>query len=176
MMAPSTDNRLIPSATRFLEDLEIGDSWLSQGRTITETDLVTFATWSGDMHPLHTNEEYAKATEFGGRIFHGPGALAIAFGLEMAVGWKEQSAIAFLGIQDWKLAAPVRVGDTISVREEVTELRPSATKADRGIVRTKVEVLNQRGETCQSGFWVVLLYRSSAHAPSGTAKAASDGE
>jgi acyl dehydratase len=167
-MASSTEHRLVPTSTRFLEDLEIGDFWASQGRTITETDLVTFATWSGDMHPLHTNEEYAKGTEFGGRIFHGPGALAIAFGLEMAVGWKDRSAIAFLGIQDWRLMAPVRVGDTISVREEVVELRPSATKADRGVVKTRVELLNQRGETCQSGFWVVMLYRSLVHASSGT--------
>ncbi|MBT2515029.1 MaoC family dehydratase N-terminal domain-containing protein [Arthrobacter sp. ISL-30] len=161
-MTHPTDNRLT-SASRFLEDLEIGDSWLSQGRTITETDLVTFATWSGDMHPLHTNQEYAQRTQFGGRIFHGPGALAIAFGLEMRLGWKEDSAIAFLGIHDWKLVAPVRIGDTISVREEVMELRPSASKADRGVVTTRVEILNQRGEVCQEGSWVVLLYRSAAH-------------
>jgi acyl dehydratase len=163
-MTPPTDSRLT-SANRFLEDLDIGDSWLSQGRTITETDVVTFGTWSGDMHPLHTNQEYARRTQFGGRIFHGPGALAIAFGLEMGIGWKEYSAIAFLGIQDWKLIAPVRIGDTISVREEVTEVRPSATKADRGIVKTRVEIINQHGEVCQGGSWVVLLYRSAMHAP-----------
>ncbi|WP_374223626.1 MaoC/PaaZ C-terminal domain-containing protein [Arthrobacter sp. ISL-30] len=115
------------------------------------------------MHPLHTNQEYAQRTQFGGRIFHGPGALAIAFGLEMRLGWKEDSAIAFLGIHDWKLVAPVRIGDTISVREEVMELRPSASKADRGVVTTRVEILNQRGEVCQEGSWVVLLYRSAAH-------------
>jgi acyl dehydratase len=163
-MTQPTDSRL-SSSNRFLEDLDIGDSWLSQGRTITETDVVTFGTWSGDMHPLHSNQEYAQRTQFGGRIFHGPGALAIAFGLEMGIGWKEHSAIAFLGIQDWKLMAPVRIGDTISVREEVTEVRPSASKADRGIVKTKVEILNQHGEICQAGYWVVLLYRSAVHTP-----------
>jgi acyl dehydratase len=164
-MKAATDSRLTPSATRYFDDLQVGDSWLSQGRTITETDLVTFATWSGDMHPLHTNQEYAQRTQFGGRIFHGPGTLAIAFGLEMGMGWKQQSAIAFLGIHDWKLAAPVRIGDTISVQERVAELRPSATKADRGIVNTTVEILNQHGEICQEGLWTVLLYRSAAHAP-----------
>lgn len=164
-MNARAENRLIPSATRFLEDLQIGDSWSSQGRTITETDLVTFATWSGDMHPLHTNQEFASGTQFGERIFHGPGTLAIAFGLEMALGWKERSAIAFLGIYDWKLVAPVRIGDTIAVREEVVELRPSASKPDRGIVKTRLEIFNQRGEVCQEGFWVVLLYRSAACTP-----------
>src|SRR5919112_4647891 len=142
-MASSAEHRLVPTSTRFLEDLEIGDSWASQGRTITETDLVTFATWSGDMHPLHTDEEYARGTQFGGRIFHGPGALAIAFGLEMGIGWKQGSAIAFLGIRDWNLLAPVRIGDTLHVVEEVVEVRPSKSKPDRGVVITKVQVLNQ---------------------------------
>lgn len=162
-MKAEAKSYLIPSATRYFDDLRVGDLWLSQGRTITETDLVTFATWSGDMHPLHTNQEYARGTLYGGRIFHGPGALAIAFGLEMRMGWKERSAIAFLGIHDWKLAAPVRIGDTISVREQVTELRPSATKSDRGIVQTRVEILNQHREICQEGLWTVLLYRSAAY-------------
>jgi len=117
------------------------------------------------MHPLHTNHEYARGTQFGERIFHGPGTLAIAFGLEMGMGWKDRSAIAFLGIHDWNLIAPVRIGDTITVREEVVELRPSATKPDRGIVKTRLQVLNQRGEVCQEGFWVVLLYRSAAYTP-----------
>ncbi|WP_411374919.1 MaoC/PaaZ C-terminal domain-containing protein [Arthrobacter sp. MPF02] len=164
-MTAAADSHLIPSATRYFEDLQVGDSWLSQGRTITETDVVIFATWSGDMHPLHTNQEYASRTLYGGRIFHGPGALAIAFGLEMGMGWKERSAIAFLGIHDWKLTAPVRIGDTISVREQVAELRPSVTKADRGIVKTQVQILNQHGGVCQEGLWTVLLYRSAAYAP-----------
>jgi acyl dehydratase len=146
-------------AVRFLDDLAVGDQWESRGRTITEADLLTFATWSGDMHPLHTNEEYARRTEFGGRIFHGPGALAIAFGLEMSMGWKQGSAIAFLGIRDWNLLAPIRIGDTIHVDEVVVEVRPSQSKPDRGIVATKVQILNQNGEVCQAGTWTVLLHR-----------------
>jgi acyl dehydratase len=102
---------------RYLGELYVGDSWQTRGRTITEADVLTFATWSGDMHPLHTDEEYARKTQFGGRIFHGPGALAIAFGLEMSLGWKVGSAIAFLGIRDWNLLAPVHIGDTNYVHE-----------------------------------------------------------
>jgi acyl dehydratase len=109
------------------------------------------------MHPLHTDEEYARQTQFGGRIFHGPGALAIAFGLEMGLGWKLGSALAFLGIREWNLLAPVRVGDTLHVREEVVDIRPSVSKPDRGVVITKVQVLNQEGVVCQEGLWVVLL-------------------
>lgn len=147
------------SAVRYLEDLEVGQAWKSEGRTVTETDAVLFGTWSGDMHPLHTNAEYAKTTQFGQRIFHGPGALALAFGLEMRLGWKDGSAIAFLGINDWTMQNPIFFGDTIHVTEEVTEVRPSSSKPDRGVVTTRVEIRNQRDEVTQSGSWVVLVSR-----------------
>lgn len=147
------------TAVRYLEELELGQEWTSAGRTITETDVVTFATWSGDMHPLHTNEEYARTTQFGTRIFHGPGALAIAFGLEMSLGWKNGSALAFLGIEQWKMKTPVMIGDTLHVREEVIGIKPSASKPDRGIVTTKVQIVNQYGVVCQEGNWLVMLSR-----------------
>jgi acyl dehydratase len=156
-----TESLLRHPAVRYLDDLTVGEAWETGGRTITETDLVTFGTWSGDMHPLHTDEEYARSTEFGGRIFHGPGALAIAFGLEMGLGWKHGSAIAFLGIKEWNLLGPVRIGDTLRVREEVVDVRPSSSKPDRGIATTQVQVLNQDGVVCQEGLWVVLLWRNS---------------
>jgi acyl dehydratase len=146
-------------SVRYLDDLEVGQQWVTSGRTITETDVVTFATWSGDMHPLHTNAEYAKSSQFGARIFHGPGALAIAFGLEMRLGWKEGSAIAFLGIQDWTMPAPVYIGDTITVRERVSCVTPSRSKPDRGVVTTRVQLVNQNGVVCQEGDWVVMLSR-----------------
>ncbi len=147
----------LPSAVKFFDDLTVGHVWETAARTITETDVVVFATWSGDMHPLHTNEEYAKKTQFGTRIFHGPGALAIAFGLEIGIGWKEGSAIAFLGIRDWNNRKPVLIGDTIRVREEVVELKPSSSKPDRGVATTSVQILNQHDEVVQEGTWLVLL-------------------
>jgi acyl dehydratase len=144
----------------YLDELEVGQSWESAGRTITETDVVLFATWSGDMHAVHTNEEYAKTTQFGGRIFHGPGALAIAFGLEIRLGWKTDTSIAMLGMRDWNMRNVVKIGDTIHVREEVIDLRPSSSKPDRGVVTTRVQIVNQRGEVCQEGEWLVLMFRT----------------
>ena len=149
----------ISESVRYLDEIELGQTWVTAGRTVTETDVVVFGTWSGDLHPLHMNEEYAKRTQFGGRLFHGPGVLSMAFGLEMSLGWKNPSAIAFLGIRDWNLLAPVRIGDTIRVREEIVEIRPSSSKPDRGVVTTHVQVLNQHDDVCHEGKWVVLLSR-----------------
>jgi acyl dehydratase len=154
--------QLNPFASLFLDDLIVGQEWLTRGRTITESDVVMFANWSGDNHPLHTDEEFARQSQFGGRIFHGPGALAIAFGLEMSIGWKTQSAIAFLSIKDWTMKAPVKIGDTLRVREEVVEVRPSESKPDRGVVTTRVQILNQHGHVVQEGLWLVLIARRSA--------------
>lgn len=150
------------SAHRYLEELEVGQTWTTEARTITETDLVMFATWSGDMHPLHSDEEFARTTQFGSRIFHGPGALAVAVGLEMRLGWKMGSAIAFLGINNWTMHVPVLIGDTLHVREEVTAIKPSRSKPDRGVVTTKVQIINQNGIVCQEGDWLVLLSRRPA--------------
>ena len=148
-----------PTQVLYFDEVAVGTVWKTRGRTITEADLLTFGTWSGDMHPLHTDEEYARETQYGTRIFHGPGALSIAFGLEMSLGWKIGSALAFLGLRDWKFLAPVFIGDTIYVVEEVVEVTPSRSKTDRGIVATRVQVVNQNDVVTQEGTWTVMLSR-----------------
>ena len=142
----------------YFDQFSVGDTWDSPARTITEADLVIFAGYSGDFNPVHTDEEYAKTTQFGTRIFHGPGAFAIATGLESRLGIKEGTAIAFLGMT-WTLKAPVFIGDTIRVRETVAETKASSSKPDRGIVTFDVQILNQRDEPCQDGQWVVMFKR-----------------
>src|SRR3954453_3017 len=132
-----TDSALISTTAKYFDDLDLGQTWETAARTITETDVVVFACWSGDNNPLHVNAEFAKSTQFGRRLFHGPGALSVAFGLEAALGWKAGTAIAFLSFDHWKMRAPVFIGDTLRVREEVTELKPSSSKPDRGVVRTR---------------------------------------
>lgn len=142
----------------YFDDFREGQSWTSPARTITEADLVMFAGFSGDYNPLHTDEEFAKGTQFGGRILHGPGVFAIATGLESRLGIKDGTAIAFLGMT-WNLTKAVHIGDTIKVHERVAELRASSSKPDRGVVTFDVQVTNQRDEVCQEGKWVVMFRR-----------------
>lgn len=142
----------------YLDDFTVGESWVTPRRTITDAEVTAFAGISGDFNPLHIDEEYARSTQFGGRIFHGPGVFAIATGLESTLGIKSETAIAFLGMT-WDMLAPVMIGDTIHVEETVTEVRPSRSKPDRGIVAFDVQVLNQRGVVCQRGTWNVMFKR-----------------
>ncbi|NKX56677.1 MaoC/PaaZ C-terminal domain-containing protein [Arthrobacter mobilis] len=143
----------------YFDEFEIGQSWKTPARTITEADVVLFAGFSGDFNPLHTDEEFSKQTQFGGRIFHGPGVFAVATGLESRLGIKEGTAIAFLGMT-WSLKGPVRIGDTIRVEQTVAAKKASSSKPDRGIVTFDVSVVNQKGEVCQDGQWVVMFKRA----------------
>lgn len=144
----------------FLEDFSVGQAWVTPARTITDADVVNFAGLSGDFNPLHTDEEFARTTQFGGRIFHGPGVFAVAIGLESRLGIKEGTALAFLGME-WSLKAPVAIGDTIHVEQRVAEVRPSRSKPDRGVVTFDVAVKNQHGTTCHDGQWFVMFRSAS---------------
>jgi acyl dehydratase len=150
----------------YFDELSVGQTWSTQGRTITESDLLSFGTWSGDLHPLHTDKEYARRTDFG-RTYPAWArcSLSTASGLEMATGWKIGSALAFLGIRHWNFRAPVRIGDTISVHEEIVDLRLSSTRADRGVVTSKVKVIGHDGGVCQEGTWVMLIACRPTHEP-----------
>jgi acyl dehydratase len=140
------------------EDLYIGMEFLSPGRTITDADLVGFAGLTGDFSELHTSDVYAQSSQFGRRVAHGMLGLAYAHGLMWArTGEFRQSAIAFLGINDWKFVAPLFVGDTMFVRYVVQELRPSKSRPTQAIATFSVQVLNQHGETVQSGTKALLM-------------------
>jgi acyl dehydratase len=154
--APRPAYRTGPNA-RYFEQLAVDDQWESPRRTITETDLVMFAALTGDHNPIHTDEEYAKTTIFGGRILHGPAGFAIATGLESRLGIKEGTAIAFLGMT-WDLRGPIKIGDTIRVRECVIAKRETS-KPTQGIVTFHVAILNQRDEVVQEGEWKIMMSR-----------------
>jgi len=107
-------------------DLHVGMAFRSPGRTITDADLVGFAGLTGDHSELHTSDVYAKNSQFGRRVAHGMLGLAYAHGLMWArTGELRETAVAFLGISDWRFIEPIFVGDTIFVNYQISELRDS---------------------------------------------------
>ncbi|WP_299436304.1 MaoC family dehydratase [uncultured Rhodospira sp.] len=105
----------------YFEDLEVGQSG-SLGKTISEADILMFAGVSGDTNPAHMDEEYAAGTLFKGRIAHGMLSGAIISAL---FGTKFPGPGCIYVSQTLRFKAPVRIGDTIRVRAEVTELVPA---------------------------------------------------
>jgi acyl dehydratase len=138
-------------------DLAVGDAFTSGGRTITEYDIVGFAGLTGDGSPVHLDQEFAAATEFGQRIAHGLLGLSYAHGLIMGSGLFRDCALAFLGISDWMFKAPIFIGDTIHVDYRIRELRLRRSRNDQGIVTFDVDVCNQRSEVLQSGTKAILM-------------------
>ena len=126
----------------YFEDVEVGFRFETPRRTVTEADLVAFAGVSGDFNPLHTDAVFAAQTMYGGRIAHGALVLSLATGLRQRVGLFDGTLMGLLEIRSWRFVAPVRIGDTIRVVNEVTELRPTS-KPDRGLMVQRVEVVKQ---------------------------------
>jgi 3-hydroxybutyryl-CoA dehydratase len=89
-----TKTKTLPTRTDlYFEDYEIGLTVTSQGRTITETDIVSFAALTGDWNVIHTNAEYAAKQMFGQRVAHGLLVLSIASGLVMRLGLMEETVL-----------------------------------------------------------------------------------
>jgi acyl dehydratase len=139
------------------EDIQVGDEYLSPGRTVTEADIVAFAGLSGDYNVLHTDAEYMRSSIFGERIAHGLLGLAIQSGLGSRAMSRPIAVLAFLGLR-WRFKAPIRIGDTIKVRIKVTDKRETS-KPDRGLVTIQRHVLNQRGELVQEGDTELMIER-----------------
>ena len=140
------------------EDLHVGMAFRSPGRTITDADLVAFAGLTGDYSELHTSDVYAQSSQFGRRVAHGMLGLAYAHGLMWArTGELRETAVAFLGIADWRFVAPIFVGDTIFVDYRIAELRDSKSKPTQAIATFDVDVVNQRGEVVQRGRKALLV-------------------
>jgi acyl dehydratase len=94
-------------------------------------------------HPLHFDEEYAKATEFGRCLVASPLTVAILVG--MSVSDVSQKAIANLGWREIRLPAPVFAGDTLYAESEVLEMRESKSRPEAGLVTVRTTGRNQAG-------------------------------
>ncbi|WP_311029577.1 MaoC/PaaZ C-terminal domain-containing protein [Mesorhizobium koreense] len=140
------------------DDLFVGMQFRSPGRTITDADVVGFAGLTGDFSELHTSDVYARSSEFGQRVAHGMLGLAYAHGLMWArTGELRETAIAFLGISDWKFVGPIYIGDTIFVNYALAELRDSRSRPSQAIATFDVEVVTQDGKTVQRGRKALLV-------------------
>jgi 3-hydroxybutyryl-CoA dehydratase len=137
---------------RYFDDFKTGEIAVTRARTITETDIVNFAALTGDWYPLHTDIEYAKKGPFGERIAHGLLVLSIANGL---MPLYEMAIIAFYGMDKVRFTAPTKIGDTIHVELEVTEMQDKGDIG--GVITLKESVKNQRGETVAISNMKVML-------------------
>jgi 3-hydroxybutyryl-CoA dehydratase len=143
----------------YYEDLNIGDEHLSTGRTVTETDVISFAGLSGDFNNMHIDEEFAKKTVFGTRVAHGLCVLSIASGLWFTM--PRLATVAFMGLEDWRFSGAVKFGDTIRITRKLAE-KKEHKRPNMGFLTFEVNVHNQTEEVVQKGKWVILVQRREA--------------
>ena len=144
--AAEVRDRVHPFRKHF-EELEVGETWTTHRRTVTEADVVNFAGISGDYFYAHTDDIAARDSFFGRRVAHGYFVISAAAGLfvDPAPG----PVLANYGLEGLRFVKPVYVGDTIQVR---LACKSKAAKDDRedqvpqGVVSWDVEVTNQEGE------------------------------
>jgi acyl dehydratase len=142
---------------RVFSEFEIGQRFVTPGRTITEADIASFAGLTGDYNPVHSDEEFAKATDFGGRIAHGPMGIGMAFGLASRLDLIDGTVVALLGV-NWDFRAPTRAGDTIRAVIDVVEAR-AVKNPEQGLVELSITLLNQKDTVVQTGAARLLMRR-----------------
>jgi len=143
----------------YFEDFEVGETFESVGRTVTEADFVLHSAFSGDWTELHTNQVYAEESMFGKRIAHGPMTFILATGFVYRCGFLERTVVAFLGMNYMDIPAPVHMGDSISLDMEVTEKKEFSSRDDAGLVVIDSSMTNQDGEEVFAGDMKFMIKR-----------------
>ncbi|MBS1804493.1 MAG: dehydratase [Acidobacteria bacterium] len=140
----------------YFEEIPVGETRETSGRTITETDFVVHAGHTGDFFPHHMDAEFMKSSPFGQRIAHGTMTFAIGIGLTA----REINPVAFTyGYERLRFPKPVFIGDTIRTRVTISSKDEDPKRLTHGRVVEKCEVLNQRNEVVMACEHILLVQK-----------------
>ena len=143
----------------FFDELQVNDEFTAPSRTITDAHYLFFAGLTGDNHPSHYDVEFCRRTPFRKPVAHG---LLLASMTALGGSYINSKIDGFVFLeQGCRFLKPVVVGDTIYPRFVVEK---KWTKGERGFVRFKTAIMNQRGECVLEGFHVYLVNKMEAGA------------
>ena len=143
---------------RMFDDFEVGQTFVSPGITISESQILDFAL-AYDPQPFHLDREAAADSPYGGLIASGFHTLAIGFRAFLDAGVINDCSLGSPGMDELRWLKPVRPGDTLHTEAEVTALRASASKPDRGVLTMAYEVKTQSGEVVMTFACTHILRR-----------------
>jgi acyl dehydratase len=136
-------------AVRYFEDFKVGDTFAAGTIDVTQDAIIAYAR-QFDPQPFHTDPEAAKKTLFGELVASGWHTASMTMALFARSEIRIVNGVIGGGVEQLSWPRPVRPGDRLTVRSEVLEVRPSRSKPDRGMIRVRVETVNQNGEIVQS--------------------------
>ncbi len=151
--------------TRWFEDVPIGRVLEYGSYTVTEQEIIEFAQ-AFDPQPFHIDPEAAKQSPFGGLIASGwhTCALWMKMSVPVMIGENNKAAVGSPGVLELRWIKPVRPGDTLRVRSTVVEKVDLKSRPDRGIIRSRNEVFNQKDELVMSLIGQALTLKRQATA------------
>jgi acyl dehydratase len=145
----------MPDRVLYYDDLQVGDEFTTAARTITAEDVERFAHLSGDLNPIHLDDEAARHGPFGKRVVHGAMIVAVASGLMSPM--LIPSTLAAHGLDKVRFRRPVFLGDTIHVVMRVASLR--ALSDQSAILRLRCRVIRNNAEAAMVGIFSVIMNR-----------------
>ena len=148
----------VPLVERYFEDYAPGVVAEYGAEPVSEESIVAFAA-AFDPHLMHVDPVAALAGPFGGLIASGWHTTAVMMRIMVDNYLNERTSLGSPGVDDLRWLRPVRAGDILSARFTVLSARASASKPDRGLVRTRIEVNNQAGEPVMSQVMMNLILR-----------------
>ena len=136
---------------RYYEDYDVGEIIAADGVTISEANILDFA-FQYDPQPFHLDKSAAEASIYGGLIASGWQTGLLGFRMLLQAGLLGKGSMGSPGLDELRWYLPVRPGDTLHGRARIEDKRESQSKPDRGIVKMKYWIENQKGETVMSFF------------------------
>ncbi len=146
---------------KYYEDLVVGFTVESMGRTVTEPDVVMFNNIMKIMNPIHSDPEHVRDSMFDGMVAPAPFILTVSLGLLSGTGYLTGSVLGVLEYENLKFLLPVRPGDTLYASVEVVARRETSD-GKRGVVSLRDNTTNQRGETVYIGLRKILVRKRSS--------------
>ena len=148
----------VPPENRYFEDYTPGHVYEFGTITVSEAEIIDFAR-KFDPQYFHIDPERAKASRFGGIVASGWHTISLAMRLYVDHYLSHVASLASPGCEDIQWRNPLRPGDTLRIRITILDSRLSRSKPDQGIVRDRVEAINQRDELVLSMIAVSFIGR-----------------
>jgi acyl dehydratase len=136
-------------AKRYFEDFKVGDSFKGGSIDVSQDAIIAYAR-QFDPQPFHLDPEAAAGTMFGELVASGWHTASMTMRLFATSDINIVNGVIGGGVEQLSWPCPVRPGDRLTVRSEVIETRPSKSKPDRGMLKVRVDTLNQDGAVVQS--------------------------
>jgi len=137
----------------YFDDILLGRVWVSPRRTVTEADVIQFATSTGDFNPLHVDYDFAAQSSYRQPIAHG--LLGLSWVAGLGSYFPSVNTLAFTAVRNWEFCRPLYFGDTVFVETTCKEKSTPGRRSGKVVWHRKL--INQEKRVVQQGLLETLV-------------------